>query len=179
MRDLEIRGAGNLLGPEQSGHIAAVGFELYCQLLRQSVGRLKGGAAGPPPEVQVRLDFLAGAGPEGAACLPSRYITEPQLRIEMYRKLARAADARMLEDLRNELRDRFGPPPGPAELALKLAGLKIVAAAKGVTVIETKEDKLMLQRNNQYVTADGKFPRLRTKAPAARLNEIRKAVLTL
>jgi len=179
MRDLEIRGAGNLLGAEQSGHIAAVGFELYCQLLRHSVGRLKGDIPPPPLEVQVRLDFLAAAGPENGAGLPARYIAEPQLRIEMYRKLARAADAAMLEELKNELRDRFGPPPAPVELALKVAALKIAAAARGVTVIETKEDKLMLQRNQQYVTAEGKFPRLRRKGPAARLNEIIKAVLTL
>jgi transcription-repair coupling factor (superfamily II helicase) len=85
----------------------------------------------------------------------------------------------MLEELKNELRDRFGPPPAPVELALKVAALKIAAAARGVTVIETKEDKLMLQRNQQYVTAEGKFPRLRRKGPAARLNEIIKAVLTL
>jgi transcription-repair coupling factor (superfamily II helicase) len=179
MRDLEIRGAGNLLGAEQSGHIAAVGFELYCQLLRQSVGRLKGATARPPLEVQVRLDFLAGSEPESGACLPAGYIAEPQLRIEMYRKLAGATDARMLEELRNELRDRFGPPPGPVELALKVAGLKMAAASRGVTVIETKEDKLMLQRNNQYVMAGGKFPRLKRKGPEARLNEIKKAVLML
>jgi transcription-repair coupling factor (superfamily II helicase) len=179
MRDLEIRGAGNLLGPEQSGHITAVGFELYCRLLKQSVGQLKGETARPPVEVRVRLDFLATHQSEAGACLPAGYMTEPQQRIEMYRKLAQAADVQALGELKKEWRDRFGPLPEAAELALKVADLKIAAAAKGLTMIEVKEDKLMLQRHNDYVMAKGKFPRLREKAPAARLREIKKVILAL
>jgi transcription-repair coupling factor (superfamily II helicase) len=179
MRDLEIRGAGNLLGPEQSGHITAVGFELYCRLLKHSVGRLKGEPAPVEAEAQVRLDFLPTGQQDAGACLPATYITEPQLRIEMYRKLAQAADAKALGELRKEWRDRFGPAPEAAELALQVADLKIAAAARGLTMIEVKENKLMLQRNGEYVMAKGKFPRLREKTPAARLKEIKRAILAL
>jgi transcription-repair coupling factor (superfamily II helicase) len=177
MRDLEIRGAGNLLGPEQSGHITAVGFELYCRLLKHSVGKLKGEPAPLELEVEVRLDFLPTHQQDTGACLPTTYITEPQQRIEMYRKLAQAADIKALSDLEKEWRDRFGPLPEAAQLALKVADLKIAAAAKALTMIEVKEDKLMLKRNDDYMMARGKFPRLKAKSPAARLKEIKKVVL--
>ncbi len=179
MRDLEIRGAGNLLGAEQSGHITAVGFELYCRLLKHSVGKLKGENAHPEIETQVRLDFLTTHQPDSGACLPVSYIVEPQHRIEMYRKLAQAADAAALGELKKELRDRFGPLPEEAELALKVADLKLAAAAKGLTVIEVKEGKLMLKRHDEFVMLKGKFPRLREKAAMPRLKEIKKAVLAL
>jgi transcription-repair coupling factor (superfamily II helicase) len=190
MRDLEIRGAGNLLGAEQSGHITAVGFELYCQLLRKSVQSLKGEKSPPRPEVQMRLDFVAlnldktahaagSAVPGTAATLPASYLPEAQQRIEICRKLAQASDGEALRQLKAELRDRFGPWPEPVELLLKITELKITAAARGVTIIECKEGKLMLTRHNDFVMADGKFPRLRNKTPAARLNEIRKLVMAL
>jgi transcription-repair coupling factor (superfamily II helicase) len=193
MRDLEIRGAGNLLGAEQSGHITAVGFELYCQLLKESVSSLKGEKTRPRAEVQLRLDFLvmtadeaapAGAKPGGArrkavAGLPASYIAEPQQRIEIYRKLAQASDAGALGELKAELRDRFGPPPAAVELALQAADLKLAAAECGLTKIETQEGKLMLTRGTDYVMAGGKFPRLKKTAAAARLNEIKKLVLAL
>src|SRR5216110_1840962 len=100
MRDLEIRGAGNLLGSEQSGHITAVGFDLYCQLLKQSVASLKGEKVKPRIDVQVRLDFLSlGPADErptsdnrleapSSACIPFAYISDPRQRIEIYRRLA-------------------------------------------------------------------------------------------
>ena len=181
MRDLEIRGAGNLLGPEQSGHITAVGFELYCRLLKHSVGKLKGETAPAEIEVrvEVRLDFLPTSQPEAGACLPASYIAEPQHRIEMYRGLAQATDVQALGELKNQLRDRFGPLPEAAHLALKVADLKIAAAARGLTMIEVQDDKLMLRRNGDYVLANGKFPRLRQKSPAGRLAEIKKAVLAM
>jgi len=229
MRDLEIRGAGNLLGAEQSGHIAAVGFELYCQLLKQSVSNLKGEKTKPRVEVQVRLDFLvhsreepaasseraerAPAKPDvdiqvprevavwhekaesgkqkaeignspvsirpEAATFPAAYIPEARHRIDLYRKLAQAADAGALRDLKNELRDRFGPLPPAAQLLLKTAELKLIAAERNVTVIETKGDKLMLTRNNDYLMASGKFPRLTRTTASARLNEIKRLLLSL
>jgi len=179
MRDLEIRGAGNLLGPEQSGHITAVGFELYCRLLKHSVGKLKGETAPLEIAVKIRLDFLATNQQDAGACLPASYIAEPQHRIEMYRKLAQAQDAKALGELKKELRDRFGPLPEAAELALKVADLKLAAAAKGLTMIEVKENKLMLARHEDYVMLKGKFPRLREKTAMARLKEIKKDVLAL
>ena len=174
MRDLEIRGAGNLLGSEQSGHITAVGFELYCQLLKQSVAAQKGEQVKPRVEVQVRLDFLGDQ-----AALPENYATEPQHRIEIYRKVAQATEKPALDTLQKELRDRFGPLPPPVELLLLLAELKILASERGVTVIEVKEDKLMLTRQGDFITLGGKFPRLTKKDAKGRLKEIKKLFLAL
>ena len=196
MRDLEIRGAGDLLGAEQSGHITAVGFELYCQLLKQSVSALKGEKVKPRVEVSVKLDFLdsnapltpAFSPPDGervaesrvrTASLPHKYISEPQHRIEIYRKLAQATDKSALEVLKQEVRDRFGPLPPSAELLLQIAELKILAGEKGVTAMEVKDDKLMLTRYGDFITLGGKFPRLTKKGPKARLKEIKKLLLAI
>jgi len=177
MRDLEIRGAGNLLGAEQSGHITAVGFELYCQLLKQSVAALKGEPIPPRVEVQVRIDFLDLA--PAAACLPLSYVSEPQHRIELYRRLAQAADPTELTALRAELRDRFGPLPAAADLLFRVAALKRLAAERGITALETREDRLMLTRGGDFIMVGGRFPRLTRRVPQARLNEICKLLLAL
>jgi transcription-repair coupling factor (superfamily II helicase) len=197
MRDLEIRGAGNLLGAEQSGHITAVGFELYCQLLKQSVGALKGEKVKPRVEVRVALDFLGKSVVSSqqsvaksdersttdyglrTADLPHNYITEPHHRIEIYRKLAQAADKPALDALQKELRDRFGPLPPPVELLLAVGELKILAAEKGVTGIEVEEDKLKLTRHGDFITLGGKFPRLTKKDAKARLKEIKRLLLAI
>ena len=174
MRDLEIRGAGNLLGSEQSGHITAVGFELYCQLLKQSVSSLKGEKVKPRVEVRIALDFLGDA-----STLPENYVTEPHHRIEIYRKLAQANEKSALENLQKELRDRFGPLPVPVELLLAVGELKILASEKSVTAIEVEEDKLRMTRHNDFITLGGKFPRLTKKEAKARLKEIKKMLLAI
>ena len=199
MRDLEIRGAGNLLGAEQSGHITAVGFELYCQLLKQSVGTLKGEKVKPRVEVQVRLDFLSAefgvrsaelkTASHGAddsalrtphsALLPHNYVTEPHHRIEIYRKLAQANEKPLLDALQRELRDRFGPLPAPVELLLAVGELKILASEKNVTSIEVEDDKLKLIRSGDFIQLGGKFPRLTKKEPKARLKEIKRLLLAI
>ncbi len=215
MRDLEIRGAGNLLGSEQSGHITAVGFELYCQLLKQSIAVSKGEKVKPRVEVQVRLDFLsltptdrppdlaravrepeatdqdasspteprkpaASEGPAFAsASIPYRYISDTVQRIEVYRKLAQATEMPALEALSKELRDRYGPLPETVELLLLVGELKVLAAEKGITAIEVKEQKLMLTRSNDYLMVGSKFPRLTKTTPGARLKEIRRLLRVL
>jgi transcription-repair coupling factor (superfamily II helicase) len=174
MRDLEIRGAGNLLGAEQSGHITAVGFELYCQLLKQSVSSLKGEPVKPRVEVRIAIDFLGDT-----STLPENYVTEPHHRIEIYRKLAQVSDAPALDALERELRDRFGPLPPPVELLLAVGELKILASAKAVTAIEVEDDKLKLTRHGDYLQFGGKFPRLTKKAAPARLKEIKRLLLAI
>ena len=119
MRDLEIRGAGNILGNQQSGHIAAVGYELYCQLLDNSVRELKGQARRTPLEVAVDLPWTA--------YFPRDYMSGQRQRIEAYRRLARVRGLDRLEDFRKELRDRYGPPPEAAEWLLRLAELRLLA----------------------------------------------------
>src|SRR5439155_16634357 len=103
MRDLEIRGAGNLLGTQQSGHIAAVGYELYCQLLENAVRRLRNQPVKTHLEVTLDLPW--------PAFLPREYVPGQKLRIEVYRRLARIRNLKKLDDFRQELRDRFGPVP--------------------------------------------------------------------
>jgi transcription-repair coupling factor (superfamily II helicase) len=209
MRDLEIRGAGNLLGAEQSGHITAVGFELYCQLLKQSVASQKGEKVKPRIEVQVRLDFVAlsptdespkskvqspnsrspedeplinkqsPAIPIASASIPFKYISDAQQRIEIYRKLAQAGDKPALQSLEKEIRDRFGPLPAALQLLVLIGELKVLASDRGITCIEVKEDRLMLTRNNDYIMVGSKFPRLTKSDPAARLKEIKKLLMAL
>src|SRR5207247_1745235 len=113
MRDLEIRGAGNILGTQQSGHIAAVGYELYCQLLENAVRRLKNQPLRTHLEVNVELPWRA--------FLPRDYVPGQRLKIEVYRRLARVRRPDRLENFRQELRDRYGPIPEPAEWMLRLA----------------------------------------------------------
>jgi transcription-repair coupling factor (superfamily II helicase) len=239
MRDLEIRGAGNLLGQQQSGHITAVGFDLYCQLLGQSISVLKGETVRTRVEVRVSLDFLAtNPGEEGAAktesrrsksdsapslnisiprdgCvatywddpdeepsrsrsssasrravdeddgrkfpayLPLDYVREPAQRVEVYRKLAQVADKAGVEGLRQELRDRFGPLPGPVDLLLQTHELRLLAAECRVTSVEVTEGKVKLMHRGSLVTVGGQFPRLSKRDPKGRIQEIRRLLLSL
>ena len=114
-----------------------------------------------------------------AAHLPHNYVTEPQHRIEIYRKLAQATDKSALENLSKELRDRFGPLPPPVELLLAVGELKILASEKAVTAIEVEEDKLKITRHNDFITLGGKFPRLTKKEAKARLKEIKRLLLAI
>lgn len=195
MRDLEIRGSGNLLGSEQSGHITAVGFELYCQLLKQSVSRLKGEKVEKRVEVQIVLDFLelnpksasssgkssiktANGDPIATACLPYNYIEDVRHRVDIYRKLAQVSKMDELHSITNELKDRFGKLPKPVELLVLISELKVLAAPRLVTRIECENAKVKMTRNGQLISLAGRFPRLTKKAPEARLKEIRRLVLS-
>ncbi|MBN2577832.1 MAG: transcription-repair coupling factor [Pirellulales bacterium] len=131
MRDLEIRGAGNILGTEQSGHIATVGYELYCSLLEQAVQQLK---HLPPKEtVDVNVDL------PGQGYLPRSYVPDMRLKIDLYRRLARVGNIEELTDFRTELIDRFGPPPADAEHLLTLAEIRIFAHAWGIDSIHLED----------------------------------------
>ncbi len=145
LRDLEIRGSGNLLGAAQSGHIAAIGFGLYCQLLRRTVARLKGEAVPNLVDVEITLDFLdasPGALGPSAACLPYGYVDDEAQRMNAYRRIAEAVSHRELDALRDELADRYGPLPPAALRALRLAHLRILAAEKRLAKIETRQGLL-------------------------------------
>ena len=127
MKDLEIRGAGNLLGGEQSGHIEGVGFDLYVRLVGEAVSAYKGEAQAPPAEVKIELPVDAH--------LPHDYVPGERLRLEAYRKLAQVADEAELAQIREELVDRYGAPPPPVETLLEVARLRTVARAAGITDI--------------------------------------------
>ena len=185
MRDLEIRGAGNMLGSQQSGHITAVGFELYCQLLKQSIASMQGRPVKKRNTAAVSLDFLSSnpahdpqnqARTADAAYLPYDYIGEEKLRLEMYRKVAQANEPQLLEQLENELRDRFGPLPPAVQLLLQVAEIRQLAGDGNITSVETAKDKVMLTRNGDYLMPNGRFPRLRKNRPAERLEELRRII---
>jgi transcription-repair coupling factor (superfamily II helicase) len=124
MRDLEIRGAGNLLGTGQSGHIAAVGYDLYCQMVSEAVAELKGEPVREPAEIKLDLPL--------AAHLPREYVTKEELRLEAYRRLAAVTTDGEVDDIRAEWEDRYGPLPPPALDLLAVARLRAEAARTGV-----------------------------------------------
>lgn len=132
MRDLEIRGAGNLLGPEQHGFIASVGFELYCKLLEESIRELKGEVQQELPEPVLDLEI--------DAYLPDDYIPSSQQKVEMYRKFMAVRDAQDAEDLTEELEDRFGDLPLPVRHLLAVTQLKNTAKRCGVASINRERD---------------------------------------
>ena len=125
MRDLEIRGAGNLLGAAQSGHIAAVGYDLYCQMVTEAVAEMKGET--PEPVVELNLDVPADA------FLPSDYISREDLRLEAYRRIAAASSFSEVDDIFSEWTDRYGPIPEPAAALLVVARLRIECMRLGIT----------------------------------------------
>jgi transcription-repair coupling factor (superfamily II helicase) len=176
MRDLEIRGAGNILGSEQSGHITAIGFDLYCQLLKESIARLKGEKPKRRTLVTLKLDFLNDESGEGLARIPSNYMVDSRLRIQSYRKIAQAADLATVKSLRREFRDRFGKIPRQLELLLQCAEVRIQASDAHVETVETREDKIMLTQRATLLQVGGKFPRFTETKPEGKLAEI-KALL--
>ncbi len=168
MRDLEIRGAGNLLGTQQSGHIAAIGFDLYCQLLKQSVAKLKGEKVFDRIELPFHCDFICtneanfNRAPKGSipAFIPGGYMVEARLRISAYRELAGANSVEDLDELREIWRDRFGKLPSAVENLLCCTEIKIRAALKGCASVEIQDRKFKMMRNGNYLQINGKFPRL-------------------
>jgi transcription-repair coupling factor (superfamily II helicase) len=129
--DLELRGAGNLLGGEQSGHIEAVGFDLYTQMLEQAVREMKG-EADPQPQAQLNLGLNIR--------IPAEYVPEENQRLRMYKRIAGVETERQLADVEAELRDRYGEPPVPVQQLLRYAALRLQAVSAGVTAIERKRD---------------------------------------
>jgi transcription-repair coupling factor (superfamily II helicase) len=205
MRDLELRGAGNLLGPEQSGHVAGVGFELYCQLLRQSVARLKGEKTASRIRATVKIDFvfvgesdpeavpvrgrkedgytaLKDAEMEGSGCepiqarVPSSYITEARLRIDIYRRLAVAESLADVRQVETDLKDRFGSFGEEVRALLAITEIRVRAEQKRILSVETDGNRLKCLRasgrNDDYCQLSGRFPRLTAPTAQKRLREI-------
>ena len=186
MRDLEIRGAGSILGTAQSGHIVAIGFDLYCQLLKQAVAQLKGKKPRFRLDVDLNLDFVAtneaefvapptpksvgfpATGARGEApslekvpaFIPIAYVSDPSLRIRAYRDVAEVTTHEQLAHLRRDWRDRFGPFPPPVDNLSGLIEIKLAAAKSGINRVEVRERKLILTRRGDFILVAGKFPRL-------------------
>ena len=137
MADLEIRGAGNLLGDEQSGHVAAVGFEMYAQMLEEAVRELQGEQAALAAPVRVDLPVTAYVPPD--------YIAYEASKIDAHRRIARARDLNALGDVKAELSDRFGPPPEPVESLLTLQAIRLKAAELAASSVAYRGRRLQLE----------------------------------
>lgn len=142
MRDLEIRGAGNLLGPEQSGHVEAVGFELYCDLLREAVGVLKGEKISGPRLSSVEIPL--------EAYLPADFITDEEVRVDLYKRLSLANSPGDLMEAENEMQDRFGELPQEVENLLLLEELRMRAGRAGVQSIMMAHGELEIRPFRGY-----------------------------
>ena len=141
MKDLEIRGAGNLLGPQQSGHIAAVGYDMYCQLLQQAVQAHKEKRAVAHTITEVDVDLRLRAH------LPDRFLAEPRLRLELLREMDAATDDEQLQKLQQELRDRFGALPAPVQNLLSTFRLKHALQGLGVISVQWVDDDRLVVRH--------------------------------
>jgi len=138
LSDLEIRGAGHILGPEQHGHMAAVGFELYTRLLAEAVDRLRGRRPIPEP-APVRLDL------PGSAYLSDEYVQDSGAKLEVYRRFAGIRSEADVEGLREELRDRFGPIPSPVEGLFTAVAVRMAAEAAGVPEVRVEPGRVTLK----------------------------------
>jgi transcription-repair coupling factor (superfamily II helicase) len=138
MRDMEIRGAGNLLGQQQHGHIAAVGLDLYSQLLQEEISRLRG----EPPAPAVRFPNIDLSI---HAFLPAEYMPSEELRILFYKKLVAAESPKALEAIQQELEDRFGPLPAEAQTLLEVSRLRVAARDLGIAAVIQKPSSLEVQ----------------------------------
>ena len=135
MRDLEIRGAGNLLGDEQSGHVAAIGFELYLEMLNEAVLR---GQGAEPPEREVLVDIAVSAH------IPTDYVPLEAAKIDLHRRIAMAADLEEIDQLRDEIADRFGPVPDAVESLLTVQRVRVKLRAAGASQIAVRAGRVVV-----------------------------------
>lgn len=135
MRDMEIRGAGNLLGPEQSGHIASIGYSLYCKLLDRAVGEIKGEDEDEEIDVEVNLEL--------DSYMPDDYIGSSPQKIDVYKRLMRARSERKVAEIRSELEDRFGNLPDQVENLLDISRIKMRATRLNIDLIEEKDQEFV------------------------------------
>ncbi|MCH7910524.1 MAG: transcription-repair coupling factor [Candidatus Hydrogenedentes bacterium] len=189
MRDLEIRGAGNILGAEQSGHIQIVGYQMYCELLAAAVRKLKGQQDETPPATNIDLGFTT--------YIPKAYIAGDRHRMEVYRKIAVAKTSEDLGQLETELTDVYGRLPEEVELLLELVGLRIAAGKYGIKTIVTAGQNIVFSfaedakksANSLFANVAGKVNIIDAKTiylhlpknyfePATMLNVLRKLFRT-
>jgi len=137
MRDLEIRGSGNILGPQQHGFIAAVGFDLYCQLLREAAQELRGEKVPdvPDPRLHLRVD----------AYLPDHYVPDEGQKVSVCQRLSRSNSLESIEEIRQEMEDRYGPLPPAAGSLLDLTAVSLLAKEKGVDLVAIQDHSLLLE----------------------------------
>jgi transcription-repair coupling factor (superfamily II helicase) len=177
MRDLEIRGAGNLLGVKQSGHIAALGFDLYCQLLAEAVEELKASSSNPSLEERGIEPVLSSSKDEGVikegviaseakqspsislpldAHIPEEYVSNLNTRLSLYHTLAKMGRVEEVEDVAREFQDRFGPLPEPVENLLYIVKIKVLAARAKVSSISTQGRQIVIKPQETVIVSEAK-----------------------
>jgi transcription-repair coupling factor (superfamily II helicase) len=157
LRDLEIRGAGNLLGPEQHGHMAAVGFDMYCQLLSEAIQELKG-------EVPERFELPPVDLPMDAY-IPTTYIPNENLRLSFYKKMTAVREEKDVDQLAEEFRDRFGELPKPVANSLEILKLRLKAAKAGIAAITTDRRQVIIKFGTGIRLAPDTAANLKNKYP--------------
>ncbi|MCY3556714.1 MAG: transcription-repair coupling factor, partial [Gemmatimonadetes bacterium] len=147
MRDLEIRGAGNLLGTEQHGFISSIGFDLYCRLLKEAMQDLKGETREETPEAEVELQV--------GAFIPDDYIADRKLKVGFYQRLSRVEDEQEVASLREEMQDRFGRLPDPVRILFDLVSIRQISARIGLQQLTVRGNEMTVAyRNGLYPSQD-------------------------
>lgn len=181
LRDLEIRGAGNILGAKQSGHINTIGFDLYCQLLRSAVAEQRDGSPLILPQVDIDIDFVLFSALESekyfSASLPESYIPSERNRVNHYKRLANAMEVKDVDMIKEELLDVFGELPQVAQNFLSFSRLRIKFARSGYTRLRVKESKVYIESGNSLWKLNGKIPSLQASEPMKRFKELEELIL--
>jgi len=146
LRDMEIRGVGNILGPEQHGHVNAVGYELYCKLLQETVRELKGEEVEEEVETRINLPLKA--------YIPDGYVPDSFQKVSLYKRIASVRSREDVEDLREEMEDRFGPIPEPARTLLEVADIKHMAGQLGVEAISSDGEYIRIVFDERRTKVD-------------------------
>ena len=149
MRDLEIRGAGNILGPEQHGHLATVGYDMYCRLIEEAVEEVSGN--GVQHELETRVDLHVDA------YLPTEYVSDEKQRMEMYKRIAGIASENDRADITDELIDRFGTPPPAVEALLDVSQLREMCNRIGVSQVARGKEGVVMRLDERYVPEPSRF----------------------
>jgi len=157
MRDLEMRGAGDILGIEQSGHVTTIGFHLYCKMLKRTIDSLQGKAPTWSLETKVEIPFDAR--------LPEFYVNDVQLRMEIYQRLGDAISLDEIDEIWKELQDRFGRPPEPAVWLYRLSRLRLLASSLGVTLVRLDTMSCFYERKTGSGVTSNKVLVGRIKTP--------------
>jgi transcription-repair coupling factor (superfamily II helicase) len=185
LKDLEIRGAGNILGASQSGHINAIGFELYCQLLKASIAKVKGQKKMVfLPVVDLTFDFLDfGIHPGGnrlIAGLPQDYIPTERLRVDFYRRFSAAVTNEEISSLQEELKDRFGVIPKETLTFIRVIKLRLKVALSGFTSLSVNSGHIFIEGGGgKTFLINGKIPKLKNSIPTKILRELEVIVSAL
>jgi transcription-repair coupling factor (superfamily II helicase) len=168
MRDLELRGAGSILGLEQSGHIIAIGFHLYCKLLRRTVDALTG--KGPSPTLETKVDIPFNAK------LPEGYVNEVSLRMEFYQRFGEARSSQEVDAITEELKDRFGPLPEPALWLIHMTKVRVYAALKGISSLKLETHSLVIEKKTKEASHTNRILMPRISTPIEFENAVLQAL---